>query len=145
MLDMLQTRLSDIAAWHRIIPVPNDVLEEHKRAEVSKHPGSWWYHHEELMHVAPPLGFVSALVAAIISGVLSLTCLITGLFVAAAVFAMLVVVGALVCRKMVWLMHRITHIKGPARWQERQIHLLHLTAPDPIIETSCRTTTVTCG
>lgn len=42
-LDMTTIRLADVAGWHSVTPVPLEILEAHKRAEVNKHPGYRYY------------------------------------------------------------------------------------------------------
>lgn len=141
MLDMLQTRLSDLAAWHGVIPVPNDVLAKHKRAEVRKHRGSWWYHHPSLANFFLRGGVLASSAWTCIFAYFSLYCLITERFATARVTAVLCVLSFYVCWTIVRSGAMSIHglkVRGPAEWIESDEHLCYISAPSPIREIAIR-------
>ena len=136
MLDMLQTRLSDLAAWHGVIPVPNEVLEKHKRAEVRKHRGSWWYYHPSLANFFLRGGLLASSASTCIFAYLSFYCLLSERFATARIAAVLSVLSFYVCWKIVRSGAMSIHglkVRGPAEWFESE-DALALAAPLPIRE-----------
>jgi hypothetical protein len=136
-LDMQQTRLADLASWSGITPIPNQVLEQHKIAEVAKRPGSWWYHHPKLASCAAQLGILIA----VLGGMISLMCAAINIGEGHLLLAMtsVIVLAACITLGTVLTMRGIftiagMSIYGPAEWQEHTFDRVPygLSVPEPI-------------
>lgn len=141
MLDMLQTRLSDLAAWHGVIPVANEVLERHIDAELRKNRGSWWYHHERLANFCMRGGLLTSAVATGLSLWSCAFCLFAGQYTAARWSALLTVlfflVGWTIMRTGAMSLRGLD-IKGPAQWIESDEDPRYVMAPAPILDVAMR-------
>jgi hypothetical protein len=124
-LDLGQPHLADVASWVGITPVPNDVLEQHKRAEVAKRPGSWLYRYHAVASIVLPLSFMGLVVA---TGFLLLMAIVTGyatvslsMFGGAVAFLM---IGIAFTRSEA-LSSTGLRVYGPARWHEFAVYDLN--------------------
>jgi hypothetical protein len=57
--------------WLGVTPVPNAVLEQHKRAEMKKNPGDWGYKYPGFVEIFVPVSMVFALMLAVVGGIIS--------------------------------------------------------------------------
>jgi hypothetical protein len=112
-----------------IVPVPDDILQAHKRAEIVKHPPSFFYRHPDLQWRIL-LGSFVAMVANF--AVLTIAPDGTPLVMWAALLAM-------VCAVVMTKFALFVSVLGPAEWIEhRRVYrpnLLHhdfVTMPDPL-------------
>lgn len=119
-LDGSQPKLVDVASWIGIKPVPASVLEQHKLAELAKHPGSWWYRHEKLADNLINFGGLGLLLIAAFSlaGAL-IGPFYMGLTTAWGIFIPLGVVSFISFMGMVYLSDGVK-VTGPARWEESE-------------------------
>lgn len=134
-LDMQHTRLADLASWSGITPIPNQVLEHHKIAEVAKRPGSWWYYHPVLASGAFQLGILVALMGTITSLVALLIAMAGGHFLGTLGSALAVITCS-------FLAYVITargifsregmEIYGPAAWEEQEFDHVPFFVPTTI-------------
>jgi hypothetical protein len=136
-LDMHQTRLADLAAWSGITPIPNDVLERHKIAEVAKRPGSWWYHHPVLVNCATQLGLLVALLGGAVSSASSIIGMAEGRPLVSLVSALLacacIFLGFIISSRGL-LSREGMEIYGPAAWEEQSLDHVPFFVPRPIKE-----------
>jgi hypothetical protein len=109
-LDFGQPHLADLASWLGITPVPQEVLDQHKRNEVAKRPGNWLYRHDIAL-VLMPFGFGFALILTGIGLIVSM--LLLNVFVSAASVSFALATGFLACY--------INNLRvyGPAKWSEQ--------------------------
>jgi hypothetical protein len=135
-LDLQQTRLADIASWHGITPIPNEVLEAHKAIEVEKRPGSWWFYHPHLANFAMRIGFMvaGACLSACVA-TMAIACTIENWRIAAVSvctgLACFLILKAILKTGAMTIQGAKIH--GPARWEEYLIPLYGLHhVPEPI-------------
>lgn len=103
-----------------IVPVPHEVLRAHKAAELRKHPGSFWYHHQIAALILPALGFLGSCIGIIIGAISTLVMSIKGTGHETIVSAAILCVSTLVLIAIVKSGTVIdgVRVKSPARWTE---------------------------
>ena len=136
-LDMNQTRLADLASWSGITPIPNEVLEQHKIAEVAKRPGSWWYHHPVLANCAIQFGMLVALIGGVTGFSATLISMaedhLAGSMGGATVTCACLLLGWGITRRGL-LSREGMEIYGPAEWEEQSLDHVPFFVPQSIKE-----------
>lgn len=140
-LDLQQTRLADIASWHGITPIPNQVLEAHKAVEAAKRPGSWWFYHPHLANFSIRISFMLA-GTCLSACTATLMIAITMWNWRVAVASVGVGLGCFLVLKAIVQAGAMTiqgaRIHGPARWEECYESLYFIDAPKPILDIATR-------
>ena len=135
-LDMRETRLADLAAWHGVRPIPIDTLRAHVQSQLHKHRGSWWFRHAGL-------GTLLAIGCFLFSGMAGIICTFGAILAAhnhngdaAGTWAVGLLAFWGICT---WITTKgffsVAGVKvhGPALWREYEVHSLRtMDIPEPI-------------
>ena len=134
-LDMQQTRLADLASWSGITPIPNEVLEAHKLAEVAKHPGSWWYQHPILAATFFPFTALVSIMGGISCSFTMFICLLHDRLASALLWgtgaSACLIVGVIVVSMGIFSRDG-RKVYGPAEWQEHTYREVPIFVPRSI-------------
>lgn len=109
--------LADVARSLGITPVPLDVLEAHKKAEVAKHPVSWFYKHPTIATFGPAVltGFLFSSAMLLFLSIAASSLRVTLLPLIPLSIGMLCTAGIVLYRCIM----TFSGLNGPAYWIEK--------------------------